>query len=52
MNKIAVAAPYQLAEKDPARRLLKNAQTQGARNPKERGVHISTPQRRGMRATQ
>jgi hypothetical protein len=30
-----IHGPQQDAEKDPARRLLKNAQIQGARNPEE-----------------
>jgi hypothetical protein len=34
----------QVAEKALSRRLLKNAQIQGARNPEERDVHESTSQ--------
>ena len=39
------------AEKVLFRRLLKNAQMQGLRNPEERGVLGRTPQRRRMRET-
>jgi ADP-heptose:LPS heptosyltransferase len=40
-----------VAEKHPGCRLLKNVQIQGPRNPEERGVLVSTSQRRGMRET-
>jgi len=42
------APSEQRTEKDPARRSLKNAQIQGARNLEEWDVHSSTSQRRGV----